>query len=195
MFLVANRRFQAAVEEILRARQLDPVSGLIAADAAWIFYLKRDYDQFLEQARAAVELAPNYLVAQQMLGLAYEKKGDFARALQVLEETRRVDNSVTTLEMLAGTYAAAGRPAEARRVTEEMVQRSRKRYVCAYEVATTYAGLRDRESAFAWLRKSLDERADCSPWIAADPKLDPLRSDPRFQDLLRRLGISVTSSR
>jgi len=59
MFLVANRRFQAAVEEILRARQLDPVSGLIAADAAWIFYLKRDYDQFLEQARAAVELAPN----------------------------------------------------------------------------------------------------------------------------------------
>src|SRR5207248_10115080 len=82
-----------------------------------------------------------------------------------------------------------------RRVTEEMVQRSRKRYVCAYEVATTYAGLRDRESAFAWLRKSLDERADCSPWIAADPKLDPLRSDPRFQDLLRRLGISVTSSR
>jgi eukaryotic-like serine/threonine-protein kinase len=189
MFLVANRRFQAAVDEILRARQLDPVSGLIAADAAWVFYLKRDYDQFMEQAKAAVELTPNYWLGHLQLGLAYEKKGDFARALQELEETRRMDDNPGVLEMLAGTYAAAGRPDEARRITEEMVKRSKKRYVCAYEVATTYAGLKDRESAFLWLRKSLDERADCSPWIAADPKLDPLRADPRFQDLLRRLGV------
>ena len=189
MFLVANRRFQAAVDEILRARQLDPVSGLIAADAAWVFYLKRDYDQFMEQAKAAVELAPNFWLGHLQLGLAYEKKGDFARALQELEEARRMDDNSGVLEMLAGTYAAAGRPDEARRITEEMVKRSKKRYVCAYEVATTYAGLKDRESAFLWLRKSLDERADCSPWIAADPKLDPLRADPRFQDLLRRLGL------
>jgi len=190
MFLVANRRFQAAVDEILRARQLDPVSGMIAADAAWVFYLKRDYDQFLEQAKAAVELAPNYWLGHLQLGLAYEKKGDFVRALQELEEARRMDNNSAVLEMLAGTYAAAGRPDEARRITEEMVERSQKRYICAYEVATTYAGLKDRESAFLWLRKSLDERADCSPWIAADPKLDPLRTDPRFQDLLRRLGLT-----
>jgi serine/threonine protein kinase/tetratricopeptide (TPR) repeat protein len=189
MFLVANRRFQAAVDEILRARQLDPVSGLIAADAAWVFYLKRDYDQSMEQAKAAVELAPNYWSGHLQLGLAYEKKGDFARALQELEEARRMDDNYGVLEMLAGTYAAAGQPDEARRITEEMVKRSKKRYVCAYEVATTYAGLKDRESAFLWLRKSLDERADCSPWIAADPKLDPLRADPRFQDLLRRLGL------
>jgi TolB-like protein/DNA-binding winged helix-turn-helix (wHTH) protein/Flp pilus assembly protein TadD len=189
MFLVANRRFQAAVDHILRARHLDPVSGLIAADAAWVFYLKRDYDQLLEQAKAAVELAPNYWLGHLQLGLAYEKKGDFIRALQEFEEARRMDNNSAVLEMLAGTYAAAGRPAEARKITEEMVKLSAKRYVCAYEVATTYAGLRDRESAFLWLRKSLDERADCSPWIAADPKLDSLRSDPRFQDLLRRLGL------
>jgi eukaryotic-like serine/threonine-protein kinase len=189
MFLVANRRFQAAVDEILRARQLDPVSGLIAADASWVFYLKRDYDQSMEQAKAAVELAPSLWLGHLQLGLAYEKKGDFARALQELEEARRMDDNPGVLEMLAGTYAAAGRPDEARRITEEMVKRSQKRYVCAYEVATTYAGLKDRESAFLWLRKSLDERADCSPWIAADPKLDPLRADPRFQDLLRRLGL------
>jgi TolB-like protein/DNA-binding winged helix-turn-helix (wHTH) protein/Tfp pilus assembly protein PilF len=189
MFLVANRRFEAAVDEILRARQLDPVSGLIAADAAWVFYLKRDYDQMMEQAKAAVELAPNYWLGHLQLGLAYEKKSDFARALQELEEARRMDDNSGILEMLAGTYAAAGRPDEARKITEEMVERSTKRYICAYEVATTYAGLKDRESAFLWLRKSLDDRADCSPWIAADPKLDPLRTDPRFQDLLRRLGL------
>ena len=189
MFLVANRRFQAAVDEILRARQLDPVSALIAADAAWVFYLKRDYDQFMEQAKAAVELAPDFWLGHLQLGLAYEKKGDFARALQELEAARRMDDNSGVLEMLAGTYAAAGRPDQARKITEEMVKRSKKRYVCAYEVATTYAGLKDRESAFLWLRKSLDERADCSPWIAADPKLDSLRADPRFQDLLRRLGL------
>jgi len=189
MFLVANRRFQAAADEILRARQLDPVSGLIAADAAWVFYLKRDYDQLMEQAKAAVELAPNYWLGHLQLGLAYEKKGDFARALQELEEARRMDDNSAILETLAGTYAAAGRPDKARKITEEMVERSTKRYICAYEVATTYAGLKDRESAFLWLRKSLDEHADCSPWIASDPKLDPLRTDPRFQDLLRRLGL------
>ena len=189
MFLVANQRFQAAVDHILRARQLDPVSGLIAADAAWVFYLKRDYDQLFEQAKAAVELAPNYWLGHLQLGLAYEKKGDFARALQELEQARRMDDNSAVSEMLAGTYAAAGRPAEARKITEEMVKLSTKRYVCAYEVATTYAGLRDRESAFLWLRKSLDERADCSPWIAADPKLDSLRAEPRFQDLLRRVGL------
>lgn len=189
MFLVANRRFQASVDEILRARQLDPVSGLIAADAAWVFYLKRDYDQMMEQAKAAVELAPDYWLGHLQLGLAYEKKADFTRALQELEEARRMDDNSAILEMLAGAYAAAGRPDEARKITEEMVERSTKRYICAYEVATTYAGLKDRESAFLWLRKSLDERADCSPWIAADPKLDPLRTDPRFQDLLRRLGL------
>jgi tetratricopeptide (TPR) repeat protein len=162
----------------LRARQLDPVSGLIAADAAWVFYLKRDYDQFMEQAKAAVELAPDYWLGHLQLGLAYEKKGDFARALQELEEARRMDDNSGVLEMLAGTYAAAGRPDQARRITEEMVKRSKKRYVCAYEVATTYAGLKDHESAFLWLRKSLDERADCSSWVAADPKLDALRDDP-----------------
>jgi TolB-like protein/DNA-binding winged helix-turn-helix (wHTH) protein/tetratricopeptide (TPR) repeat protein len=189
MFLVANQRFQGAVDHILRARQLDPVSGLIAADAAWVFYLKRDYDQLFEQAKAAVELAPNYWLGHLQLGLAYEKKGDFARALQEFEQARRMDDNSAVLEMLAGTYAAAGRPDEARKITEEMVKLSTKRYVCAYEVATTYAGLGDRESAFLWLRKSLDERADCSPWIAADPKLDSLRAEPRFQDLLRRLGL------
>jgi tetratricopeptide (TPR) repeat protein len=189
MFLVANRRFQAAVDEILHARQLDPVSGLIAADAAWVSYLKRDYDQFMEQAKAEVELAPDYWLGHLQLGLAYEKKGDFARALQELEEARRMDDNSGVLEMLAGTYAAAGRPDEARRITEEMVKRSKKRYVCAYEVATTYAGLKHHESAFLWLRKSLDERPDCSPRIAADPKFYPLGADPRFQDLLRRLGL------
>jgi len=96
-----------------------------------------------------------------------------------------MDDNSGVLEMLAGTYAAAGRPDEARRITEEIV----KRYLCAYEVATTYAGLKDHESAFLWLRKSLDERADCSPWIAADPKFYPLGADPRFQDLLSRLGL------
>jgi eukaryotic-like serine/threonine-protein kinase len=193
MFLIANRRFQAAVDEILRARQLSPVSGLIAADAAWVFYLKRDYDQMMEHAKAAVELAPNYWLGHLQLGLAHEKKGDFARALQELEEARRMDDNSGILEMLAGTYAAAGRPDEARRITEEMVERSKKRYVCAYEVASSYTGLKDRESAFLWLRKSLDERADCSSWIAVDPKFDPLREDPRFQDLLRRIGLPLQS--
>jgi serine/threonine protein kinase/tetratricopeptide (TPR) repeat protein len=189
MFLVANRRFPAAGEEILRARELDPVSALIAGDASWVFYLSRDYDRAAQQGEQAIDLDPTSWVGYTWLGLAYQKKGQFTKAIDMLEKARQLDDNVTTLEMLAGAYAAAGQTAKAKTVTASMVHRSSQRYVCPYEIATTYIGLRDKESAFEWLRKSLDERADCSVWALADPKLDSLRSDPRFADLLRRMNL------
>ena len=189
MFLVANQRFQAAVDHILRARQLDPVSGLIAADAAWVFYLKRDYDQLFEQAKAAVELAPNYWLGHVQLGLAYEKKGDFTRALQEFEQARRMDDNSAVLEMLAGTYAAAGRPAEARKITGGDGEALHKALCLRLRSCDHLRRFKGPRVSFLMAAKSLDERADCSPWIAADPKLDSLRAEPRFQDLLRRVGL------
>jgi serine/threonine protein kinase/tetratricopeptide (TPR) repeat protein len=189
MFLAANQRFPAASTEILRARELDPVSALIAGDAAWVFYLGRDYNRAVEQGEQAVDLDPTSWAGYTWLGLAYEKKGEFTKAIETLEKARQLDDNSTTLEILGGAYAAAGQDVKAKEVVASMVQRSGQRYMCPYEIATTYSGLREKESAFEWLRKSIDERADCSVWVLADPKLDPLRSDPRFQGLLRRMNL------
>jgi eukaryotic-like serine/threonine-protein kinase len=189
MFLCANRRFSEAGEEILRARQLDPVSALIASDASWVFYLARDYDRAAEQGRQAIDLDPEAWIGYTFLGLALEKQGQFAKAIEMMEKARQLDDNTTVLEMLAGSYAAAGQTAKARAITATMVERSGERYVCPYEIATTYSGLRDKESAFEWLRRSVDERADCSVWTMADAKFDPLRSDPRFAELLRRMNL------
>jgi tetratricopeptide (TPR) repeat protein len=107
MLLAANQRFPAAGEEILRARQLDPVSSIIASDASWVFYLGRDYDRAAEQGEQAVDLDPNSWAGYTFLGLAYEKKGEFNKAIGTPEKARQLDDNPTISEMLAGAYAAA----------------------------------------------------------------------------------------
>ncbi len=159
-------------------------------DAGWVYYLASDYDKAIEVSLKAIDLDPKFWLAYTNLGLAYEKKGSFTQAIAVLEKARQFDDSVTTLEMLGGTYAAAGHPDKATAVAAELAERSKHRYVCPYEIATIYAGLGNKKSAMEWLRRAVDDRADCAPWMSPDPKVDPLRSDPRFQDLLRRVGLS-----
>jgi hypothetical protein len=112
-------------------------------------------------------------------------------AIHELETAAATDRSVTILEWLGGAYAAAGRTADARKIIAELTSRAEKRYVCPYEVATVYAGLGDKDSAFEWLHKGVEERADCMPWIQADSKIDPLRSDPRYAGILRAVGFPV----
>ena len=91
--------------------------------------------------------------------------------------------------MLGGAYAAWGKKEEAKKVLKELTERAGRRYVCPYEVATIYVGLGERDAAFEWLDKAVEARADCIPWIKPDPKIDPLRSDPRYAALLRRVGL------
>jgi tetratricopeptide (TPR) repeat protein len=128
-------------------------------------------------------------VGYTFLGLGYEKTGRFEEAVRNLEKARTLDDNPTIFEMLGGAYAAWGKKDEARKVLRELTDRVTKRYVCPYEVATIYAGLGDKDSAFDWLDKAVEARADCIPWVMPDPKNDVLRSDPRYDALLRRVGL------
>lgn len=186
LYLAAVARPAEAVAEIKHAEELDPLSLLTLTDAGWVFYLARQYDRAAEECRKAIELDPNFWYASTVLGLAYEKLGRFEDAIAVLEKAQRLDKSPTILEMLGGAYAAAGKTAEARRVLAVLTERSSREYVCPYEVSTVYVGLGDKSGAIDWLEKAEEERADCVPWIRADSKLDPLRSNPRFAKLLDR---------
>ena len=188
-FLAGMNRSAEAVAEIERARRLDPLSLLILSDAAWVYYCMRQYDRAIEESRKAIELDPNFWPGHAFLGLAYEKTGRFAEAVEELEKARRLDDSPTIYELLGGAYAAWGKKEEARKVLAELTERSSRRYVCPYEVATIFAGLGEKDAAFEWLDKAVDARADCIPWLKPDPKVDPLRSDPRYAALLRRIGL------
>ena len=109
--------------------------------------------------------------------------------MAALQKASQLDSNSSIYEMLAGAYAAWGKKDEARRVLAELTEQAGKHYVCPYEVATIHAGLGDKESTLQWLEKGYQEPADCMPWARSDAKLDGLRGDPRFEDLMRRMGI------
>ena len=188
--LTALGRHDDAIAEVRRAADLDPLSLVVLGDSAWIYYCARQFERATEQSRKAIELDAGYWPAYTYLGLSLEKLKRFDEAIATLEKARTIDASPTILEMLGGAYAAAGGRPEAQNVLDELTRRaaSNQRYVCPYEVATVFVGLGDNDSALAWLQKAFDERADCTPWAAVDSKLDPLRSIPRFRELLRQVG-------
>ena len=189
LYFAARKQPDRAIPEILRACQLDPLSPVLLADAAWVYYLAGRYDDSAREALRAIELNPNFGPAYTFLGLAYEKQGDLPRAISTLEKAVKLDDTPTSYEMLGGAYIAAGQPEKARQIIAQLVERSKHHYICPYEVATIFAGLHDSRSAFEWLRKAEEDRADCIPWVAADHKLEPLRGDPRFQQIVRAVGL------
>ncbi len=188
LYFTANERHDEAIAEIERAKRLDPLSPIILGDASWVYYGARRYDRALQLAREWVELNPGSPWAHTYLGLALQKTGKIGEAIRELERAAGMDRSVTILEWLGGAYAAAGRTNDANRILAELTGRAGERYVCPYEIATVYVGLGRKDAAFEWLRKGVEERADCMPWIKADSKIDPLRGDPRYMDILRGVG-------
>ena len=143
----------------------------------------------IEMNQKAIDLDPNFWPALRDRGLGYERVGRFAEAVASMQKAREIDAHSSVLEMLAGAYVAWGKKDEAKKVLAELHDLAGRQYVCAYEVATVHAGLGDREATLQWLEKGYKERADCMAWSASDPKLDGMESDPRFQDVLRRLGL------
>jgi eukaryotic-like serine/threonine-protein kinase len=189
LYFAARKQPDRAIPEILRACQLDPLSPVLLSDAAWVYYLAGRYDDSAKESLRAIELDPNFGPSYTFLGLAYEKQGDLPKAISTLEKAIKLDDTPTSFEMLGGAYATAGQPEKARQIAAQLVERSKHHYVCPYEVATIFAGLNDSRSAFEWLRKAQEDRADCIPWVAADQKLESLRKDPRFQQIVRAVGL------
>jgi tetratricopeptide (TPR) repeat protein len=190
LLLAARGRAGDARAAADRARELDPLSLPILVDAGWVAYLSRDYDRTIALNRKAVELDARFWPAHRDLGLGLEKTGRFDESIETLRHARSLDANSTVLEMLGGALAASGRHGEARAVLRELETMAATQYVCPFEVATVHAGLAEVDATIDWLEKGYDQRADCMPWAATDPKLDGVRADPRFQALMRRMGLA-----
>jgi len=184
-------RFDEALKESDKARQLDPLSLIIATDHGAILYFSRQYDGAIEQFRSVLQKEPNFDRAAAMIICAYVEKKKFAQALTEVQIVRRLyGEGPWYWSWRAYIYGRAGQIERARREVEKLenVSRHEKR-----EVATmlwAHLGMGNKEEALADLEKAYSEHINILTLLKVEPGFDPLRSDPRFQDLLKRVGLS-----
>jgi TolB-like protein/Flp pilus assembly protein TadD len=189
-YFVSNARFDDALAEIEQARKLDPVSLGINSDQGWFLHFARRPDEAITQLRKTLELDPGFGVAHFTLGNAYELKGELDQAISEYQTAIALSGNLNgRIGSLGHAYALAGRKNDARQILKRLKELSRNGYVSPYHTALVYIGLDEKEEAFAWLEKAQHDRYWMMAFLKVDPRLDPLRSDPRFQDLLRRVGL------
>ena len=187
--LTAMGRFDEAVAEGKRAEELDPVSPIIGADLGNILFHARRFDESIKQLNRTIELDPNWFLAHAFLCQAYDLKGQFAQAVPECQKARELNDDPSVLSFLAHAYASSGKREEATKVVGQMHELAKQRYVPAYGFGIAYAALGDKDQAFQWLERTLQDRSWEITFLKVDPNLDSLHSDPRFSDLVKRVGL------
>jgi len=189
-YLMQLGRTEESLSEARRALALDPYSPFVNNGLARQYYLSRQYDQAMSQCQLGLQIEPNYLPARILLGLIYEQKGLWAEAISELEQARNASPSLPMAHaLLAHAYATAGRRAEAQTESRVLSTMSASRYVPASYFAVMSIALGDKDRAFAYLDKSFQDRSEQMLYLRVEPLVDPLRSDPRFNKLLARVGL------
>ncbi len=188
-YLAVLRRTEEACAEIRRAEELDPLNPVIAMDVGFTCsYAAGDYGKAIEQYRRVLELHPTFGLTYFYIGLAHVGRNDFDEAFPVLEAVKRLGpEEPDAIALLGYASALAGRRGEAEKALEELKALAKRKYVSAIPFAWVYMGLGDKDRTFEWLEKAYEEQAGRLVYLKVLRAFDPLRSDPRFEDLLRRL--------
>ena len=153
-------------------------------------YIARRFDEAIEQSRKTLELDPSFSPAHGNLGEAYAAKAMYREALAEYEKFATLSGgSPRSTARVGYAYARLGQRSQALRVLDQLGATSKQRYVPAVSFAIVYVGLGEKEQAFLWLEKAYDERTNSLAYLKVDATWDPLRSDPRFADLVRRIGL------
>jgi TolB-like protein/Flp pilus assembly protein TadD len=183
-------RFEDAIADSKRALELDPLSLIVNMGLGDAFYLARQYDRAIGQYRKTLDLDPNYLSAHASLGRAYLQESMFREGIAEFEKMSLISPGNTeALSDLGYAYALAGRRAEAQKVLDQLKELSKRKYVPAGSIAQIYVAFGEKDKAFEGLEKAYNERSLGFAEIKVSPVYDPLRSDPRFHDLLRRMNL------
>ncbi|HZV87505.1 MAG TPA: winged helix-turn-helix domain-containing protein [Candidatus Binatus sp.] len=184
-------RLNEAIAETKRILELDPISLGNNVDLGVEYFLARQYDQVISQERKVLELDPNYIEAYYFRGISYLKKSMLEEGKADLEKGLAIaPASEVALTGVGYGYAVTGRRAEAHRVLDKLNELSKRQYVSPIWRVKIYAGLEEKDKAFEWLEKAYEDHSIVSVgYIKTNPMFDPLRSDPRFADLLRRTNL------
>jgi TolB-like protein/tetratricopeptide (TPR) repeat protein len=189
--LTAMGRFDEAEREMRRAQELDPLSLIANAALGWVFYYAGAFQQSVDQCRQTLELDPQYAVALLWGGWSLEELGQFPEAIRRHQQAVSLTSGGSLyLASLARAHAAAGQRVAAMQVLGNLdARRARGQYVPSYEMAKIYAALGNRDRAFEWLGRALEQRSHSLVFLKVDPQLKPLRGDPRFARLVKDVGL------
>jgi TolB-like protein/DNA-binding winged helix-turn-helix (wHTH) protein/Flp pilus assembly protein TadD len=186
--LLVLGRSDESLASINKAIQLDPLDPQLASFRGAIFHNCRQYDTEIEQERKALVLDPGHFYPHLNLGRGYEQLGDHKEAVSEFQKALELSGGdLTTEASLAHVYAISGNKGEAEKILTELKNRTNNNV--SYQIAEIYLGLGDKDQAFQWLGKAYADRSEWLTWIAIEPKLDSIRSDPRFAELLRRMNL------
>jgi TolB-like protein/DNA-binding winged helix-turn-helix (wHTH) protein/Flp pilus assembly protein TadD len=187
-FLLSQGQIDEALNWAKRGRELDP-AAVSAADLAWILFFARRYEDAERELRATLAVEPDRTTALWDLGFVLIADGRAGEAIPVLEKDLVVSHGSPGVKgVLVRAYASAGRRKDALHLLDELKQEQRKGYVPAAAFIQAYIGL-DNDQAFAWLNKGYEEQSAIMQWLKVEPTFDPLRRDPRFTELMRRIGL------
>jgi TolB-like protein/DNA-binding winged helix-turn-helix (wHTH) protein/Tfp pilus assembly protein PilF len=188
-YLSGQGRHEEAIAEIRRAEEINPVSLIINAVEAWLLYHARQYDQAIAQAQKVVEMDPHFAEVYEYLKRCYDQKGMYKEAIAARQMRRRLAG-LDAEETPALREAAAATSARVywQKRLEQDVEESKREPSAPFDLAEIYAQLGEKDRAFVWLERAYEERSFLMMYLKVAPKLDPLRADPRYADLLRRVG-------
>jgi tetratricopeptide (TPR) repeat protein len=190
--LLRTGRFDESIAEMKRAQELDPLSLIINADLGENYLLARRYDEAIEQLRKTIEMDRNFSYAHWQLGIAYQRKGFYREANTAYNRARQLnDKNPWILALLAQFYAGTGSKNEALKTLIEVKEMSaQQQHIPEYRFAVVYAALGERDQALYWLEKCYQNRCQEMTRLKIDPFLEPLRDDPRYQALMKKVGFS-----
>lgn len=182
-------RFQEALAESEQARRLDPLSPIIGSDHASILYYSRQYDAALKQIRSVLELDPNFEHAQGQMVPSYLQMGRYDEAIDAINHWPEHERGLWPWAWKAAVYGRSGRPEEARRALAKLEQVPASQIGLPAILLVAYSGTGQKERVLELLEKAYSEHSNAVMQIKVEPLYDPMRNDPRFQDLLRRIGL------
>jgi serine/threonine protein kinase/Tfp pilus assembly protein PilF len=190
LYLTILGRFDEALREIRIAQQLDPLSLIINANAGYTLYFARRYDEAIAELQKALDLDPDFAVSYQILGYVYGQKGEYEQSIESFKKAIDLAPDNLTFEAdQAWVYAKAGKRNLAEQIVEKQIRISTNTYVAPFHIAGAYVGLNQKQQALEWLEKAYQDHSDQITYIAKDPRFDPIRNDPEFQKLLRKIGL------
>jgi serine/threonine-protein kinase len=187
MLLCARGRFDASLEQVRKAVELDPLSRIIAVHAGWPFYFARDYESAIGRFEKALELDEKFIPAQAWRGMALGQQHRYEEAVASFQRALETERTPILLAMLGHTRAIAGQRAEAEMILSMLAEQAKSRYISPYDIAMIYAGLGDRAAAIAKLEEAYEDRSAWMVFVNVDPRLDPLRDEPKLKELAARL--------
>ncbi len=190
-FLVAMGRHEEAINELKIAQQFDPLSLTISSNIAWALYVAGRLEEAEAQAKQIVIRDPGFARGYLVLGEIYQEQGRFNDSISNFQRSKQISDDTINEMALGHVYATAGRKAEAEKIAASLERKVMKKEISPFLPAVVYAGLDDKDKAFYWLEQAYQERSNWLTLLKAGRRLKNLRGDPRFDDLLKRIGFPV----